>query len=1035
MKLLNQKKPRDFQTIKLSSHKEIKLILLSSLAFTFQASAALSINHTSNKDNIALFFEKTVKGKVTDQNGLPLAGVNIIVKGTSTGVQTDTEGNFAITVPDNATKLIATYIGMEDQEVTISNAPLKIILKEVGQKLDEVVVGYGKQKKKDLTGSVSSISKDNLNLGGTISNVGQALQGRASGVQVQQNSYAPGSTPSVVIRGGNSLNTSNAPLYVVDGFITNSGASISPNDIENIQILKDASSTAIYGARGGNGVIIITTKKGKLGKMQVEAEISDGFQNIIKQPSLITGQQYADVQNAIAIENGRPPVFPSSFPIANTNWFKAATRPGEVINRTITFSGSDKTSKFFLSGNYLKQTGALKNTDFDRYTVRMGGEKRFNEKLNIGTNVYGAVSEGSNSDFSDNILSPLYSLQTAPPTIPIYNPDGSYYKYQGKDNALALLLEPTNHTINRLVNGSMFLDYEIVKNLTYHFGAGAEWQENIQGKYTPSTLVAGAALKGTGSEENKTYFRWSTEQYLTYKFAIKEHAITAMIGTSNQKDTYERMKASGSGFSNDLLTYYNLQGASVYLKPETEKTETKLTSYFSRLNYSFNDKYLVSFTIRKDGSSRFGPNNKFGIFPSGAIAWKLSNESFIQKLNTFSELKFRASYGITGNDGIGDYAYMNRLTSWGVTIAPGDFVGGTEPNNLANPDLKWEQTAQTNLGLDMGFFNDKLSVTIDVYKKRTSDALLNVPVGGWWGFNVQRINSGVIDNKGVELGISSTNYRTNNFSWTTSLNLAYNKQEVVSLADNVTIISNNTSNPSGTVSGQEFTRLEPGKEMSVLYGYKYAGVIKTGEVYAPQPLSKPGDPKYDDIDGDGVITAKDRTYLGNSTPHYVAGFNNDFKFGNFDLNIFFQGAFDYSVYNMTAMVGESSTGTDILNRWVAGSNENTDIPRDGYYKSKYGSYVNSKFVEEASYIRLKNISIGYSIPESVLKQVKFIDTIRLYLIGQNLATITKYSGNDPEVNGHFNPDNATQQNMGGGIDFNSFPASRTIIMGVKITIH
>jgi hypothetical protein len=316
-----------------------------------------------------------------------------------------------------------------------------------------------------------------------------------------------------------------------------------------------------------------------------------------------------------------------------------------------------------------------------------------------------------------------------------------------------------------------------------------------------------------------------------------------------------------------------------------------------------------------------------------------------------------------------------------------------------------------------------------VYKKTTTDALLNVPVGRWWGFGSQRVNSGIIENKGVELGVSYDYIRNNDFSWKSSLNLAYNKQEIVELSDNVKIISTNTSNPSGTVSGQEFTRLEPGKEMGVLFGYQYDGVIKTGEVYAPQPLSKPGDPKYKDLDGDGKITANDRTYLGNTIPHYTAGFNNDFRYRNFDLNIFFQGAFDYSVYNMTAMVGESTTSTDALNRWVASTNENTDIPRDGYYKSKYGSYVNSKFVEKASYIRLKSVSLGYSIPQSALKQVKFIDGIRLYAIGQNLLTFTDYSGNDPEVNGH------SGNNLGGGIDFNSFPASRTFILGLKITIH
>lgn len=974
--------------------------------------------------------EKTVNGIIKDEGGTALPGASIAVKSTTNGVSSDLDGKYSIRVNETDV-LTVSFVGFMTQEIAVKGkTTINVTLIEGSKALDEVVVvGYGKQKKSDLTGSVSSISKDNLNLGGTVANVGQALQGRASGIQVQQNSFAPGTAPSVIIRGGNSINTSNAPLYVVDGFITSTGGSISPNDIENIQVLKDASSTAIYGARGGNGVILITTKKGKLGKMQVEAEISDGYQNIIKDPSLLNGQQYADIQNAIAKENGKPPVFPASFPIANTNWFDAATRQGEVINRTITFSGSDKVSKFFLSGNYLNQKGALENTDYERYTVRMGGEKRFSEKLNMGTNIYGAVGEGNNSDYGDNILSPLFSIQTAAPTLPIYNADGSYYKYLGKDNALALLLEPTDHIINRLVNGNMFLDYEIIKNLTYHFGAGAEFQETIQGKYTPSTLVAGAALKGVASEENRTYFRWSTEQYLTYKFSKGEHVLTTMLGTSNQKDTYEQLKAGGSGFSNDLLTYYNLQGASIYSKPESFKSETKLTSYFGRMNYSYSDKYLASFTLRKDGSSRFGQNNKYGIFPSGALAWKMSNESFIQNLNTFSDLKLRASYGITGSDGIGDYQYMNRLASYGVTIGSDYFVGGTEPVNLSNPNLKWEQTAQTNIGLDMGFFGGRLNSTIDAYKKSTTDALLNVPVGGWWGFSSQRVNSGIIENKGIEFGLSYETIRNDNFSWKSSFNIAYNKQEIVELSDNVKIISTNTSNPSGTVSGQEFTRLEPGKEMGVLYGYEYAGVIKTGEVYAPQPLSKPGDPKYADLDGDGKITATDRTYLGNTIPHYIAGLNNDFRYGNFDLNIFFQGAFDYSVYNMTAMVGESTTSIDALNRWVVSTNEDTNIPRDGYYKSKYGSYVNSKFVEEASYIRLKNVSLGYSIPQSALKEVKFIDSIRLYAIGQNLVTFTNYSGNDPEVNGH------SGNNLGGGIDFNSFPASRTFILGLKVTIH
>lgn len=1029
MRFIIKNKPRKLRLNTLS-RRVIQLTTFLLLTLNMHVATAKTSKNTAYNSANFLQTKRVVKGKVIDEKGNAISGANIVAKGTNVTTQTDVNGEFVLNTADNVLKIVVSYIGMDSQEVNIGSSFLTIILKLESQKLDEiVVVGYGKQKKKDLTGSVSSIGKENLNLGGTIANVAAAIQGRASGVQVQQNNFAPGASPSIIIRGGNSINTTNEPLYVVDGFITSTGKTISPNDIEDIQILKDASAAAIYGSRGGNGVVLITTKKGKIGKLQIEADISDGIQNIIKTPSLLTGQQYADIQNATAVENNKPLVFPISFPIANTNWFEMATRQGYVKNRTINFSGSDKTSKFFLSGNYIQQEGALKHTDQTKYTVRMGAEKKFSDKINIGSNFYGSVSDVSNSDFGDNILSPMFSIQTAPPSIPVYNDDGSYYKYKGKDNALALLLEPTDKTTVRLINGNMFLDYDIIKNLTYHFGAGAEFQQSTQGKYTPRTLVAGAALRGIGSEEMITNFRWITDQYLTYKLINGDHTVTAMIGTSNQKDAFERVRAEASGFANDILTYYNLESAEIYLKPTNFKSETKLTSYFGRLNYAYADKYLITGTIRRDGSSRFGPSNRFGIFPSGAVAWKLSNESFIQSLNVFSNLKLRASYGITGNDRIGDYAFLSTLSAYGTTISPGNFVGGNEPRSLSNPNLKWEETTQTDLGLDMGFLNGRINATIDVYKKTTKDVLLQVPVGQWWGFNTQQTNAGVIENKGIEFGINTVNVNNDNFTWNSSFNIAYNKQQVVSLSDNVKIISTNTSNPSGVVSGREFTRLEPGKEMGLLYGFEYAGVVKTGEVYAPQPNSKPGDPKYSDLNGDGKITPDDRTYLGNSTPHYIAGFSNDFKYGNFDLNIFFQGAFDYSLYNMSRMVSESTTGTDALNRWVKSTNENTDIPREGYYKSTYGSYVNSRFVEDATYVRLKNVSLGYSIPESALRQAKFLESIRLYATGQNLVTFTKYSGNDPEVNGH------SGSNTGGGIDFNSFPASRTFVLGLRVTIH
>jgi TonB-dependent starch-binding outer membrane protein SusC len=464
--------------------------------------------------------------------------------------------------------------------------------------------------------------------------------------------------------------------------------------------------------------------------------------------------------------------------------------------------------------------------------------------------------------------------------------------------------------------------------------------------------------------------------------------------------------------------------------PASSKIETKLQSFFGRLNYSFSDKFLATFTLRDDASSRFGPNHRHSLFPSGAVAWRLTDESFIKNLNTFSNLKLRVSYGITGNDRIGDYAFLSRFSPYSTVLGTnGTLSAGVEPASLSNNNLKWESTAQTDIGLDAGFLGGRINLTIDAYKKKTSDLLLAVPVGQWWGFGSQTANVGSVENKGIELSINSDNVRGKDFEWSTSFNIAYNKQKVLKLANNVSIISTNTANPSGVVSGQEFTRLEPGRELGVLYGYQYLGVIKTGETYAPQPLSRPGDPKYADLNSDGAITPADRTYLGNTNPRYIAGLGNSFQYKGFDLNVFFQGAFSYHLYNMNRLVLESTTSTDALNRWVGGKNENTDIPREGYFTSKYGSYVNSRFVENASYLRLKSVTIGYNIPVNLIRQIKFIDGLRIYASGQNLATFTNYSGTDPEVNVH------SGSNTGGGIDFNAFPAFRTFVVGARLTIH
>ncbi|MBS1668225.1 MAG: TonB-dependent receptor [Bacteroidetes bacterium] len=972
-----------------------------------------------------------ISGTITDQKGTGLPGVTVNVKGKNISTVTDENGRFKINVPIGQKALLVSSVGYADQEFIIGGKnDITIHMKESSKKLDDVVVvGYGTQKRKDLTGSVSSVSSDQMNLGGTTADLGQAIQGRAAGVQVQQSNFAPGAGLSITIRGGNSINTTNAPLYVVDGLITDNGNLVNPNDIADIQILKDASAAAIYGSRGGNGVILITTKKGKAGKIAIEGDLSNGKQYVTYKPALINGPQYTASQNAIAVEDGNPPPFPSSFPVTNTNWWQLATQQAQVNNRGVNVSSNDKNSKIYVSVNYMNQIGVLKHTDFERYSARIGAEKTLNERIKIGANFYGASSNADNQTYTGDITAPLYGIMLSPPNIPAYNPDGSYYKYQGRNNALAALLEPTNVSGNKLFNGNMYIDYSVLKNLTYHISLGGEYSQTTAGQYIPVTLTAGLANSGIAGEQMSTAFRWLSEQYLTYKFTTGPHNFTAMLGTSSQKDVAENLGAGSKRFPTDLFLFYNLSAGSIPTSYVSGKSEAKLASYFGRLNYSYNDEFLATFTLRDDGSSKFGPNNRFGIFPSGALAWKLTDRKFIQNLNTFSNLKLRMSYGLTGNDRIGNYAYMSTFSNYSTVLAPGSPLQvGIEPSSLSNNNLKWESTAQFDAGLDMGFVNGKINATIDFYHKKTTNLLLAIPIGQWWGFNSQIANAGSIENKGIEIAINTDNFKSKEFSWNSSFNFAYNIQKCLSLSNNISFISSNTANPSGVVSAQEFTRLMPGKELGVLYGYKYAGVIKTGEHYAPQPNSKPGDPKYQDLNGDGIINPSDRTFLGNTTPHFIAGFGNDFHYKGFDLNIFFQGAFGYYLYNMNRLVLESTTGTAVLDRWVANTNENTDVPREGYFLSKYGSYVNSRFVENASYVRLKMVSLAYNIPVNLVKQLKFINGIQIYASGQNLLTFTKYTGTDPEVNAHTN-------NIGGGLDFGVFPAFRTFILGAKISIQ
>lgn len=974
-----------------------------------------------------------VSGTVYDAKGVEVPGANVAVAGTSLGAITDLEGKFSLSVPGTKSVLRISFIGYKTAEVTVGNqTEFKITLEDDSKTLDQlVVVGYGTQKKKDVTGAVSSISSESLNLGGATSNVAQAFQGRAAGVQVSQSNSAPGGTTVVRIRGGNSISSTNEPLYIVDGFPSETGKEINPNDIEDIQILKDASATAIYGARGANGVVIITTKRGKAGKAQVTFDSYYGVQKVSSNYEKMTGLQAMEITNAKNAEKGLPALYTAKDLASgiNNDWFKMATRNAKVQSYSVTASGGTEATRAALSLNYFNQDGALKNTDFDRYSVRLNLDQTFGKKFKMGANMYGAhtVSKYKNYDGTIVPSNVMYGILSASPAVPAYNADGSYARFQGRDNPIAWLLAPTNNVTGNKINLNAFAEYNITDALSFKVNAGTEYYGYKEGTYLPRDLVDGEKVKGRATVNDVAFFRNLVEGYFTYIKTFGDHSINAIAGVSTQDDKNDTHYSAVQNFSSDIYLYNNLGAGTERVSTTSSKINTKIASAYGRVNYGWKDKYLATFTIRRDGSSRFGENNRYGLFPSGSIAWRIGDEDFVKNLNVFSDLKIRASYGITGNDRIGDYVYMTTLSPVNLTLDGNNSYPGMAAKGLPNRNLKWESTGQLDVGFDAEFLNGRISTTFDYYRKKTTDLLMNIPIGDWQGFSSQTVNAGAIRNNGVELSITSQNINNGSFRWKTTLNVAYNKQRVLDLGGRPYIITQ-TANPYGG-RGVDFTKLEPGRELSSFYGYVYEGVIKTGEAYGPQPGSPAGSPKYKDLNNDGKIDASDRTYLGNANPHYTIGFGNDFRYKNWDLNIFMQGALGYSLYNANRLVLESGFGTDALNRWTT-TNQNTDIPQDGYGNISYGGYINSRFIEDASFLRCKMITLGYDLPLAAKSKVR----VRLYGTVQNLFTITGYSGTDPEVNTKAanTGTSANSINLSSGLDYTAFPSYRSYTFGLKV---
>ena len=1032
----------DSQTRKVFSRSGlIAGLCLSSLVSSYAIPGGVDATKAKNESVMITQQAKRVSGVVTDSAGEPIPGANVVQKETTNGTVTDMNGKYTLDVPNNAT-LVISFIGYTTKEIKVgSQSVLNVSLVEEAIGLNEVVaIGYGYVKKKDLTGAVSTVSADDMVLGGTVSNAAQALQGKTAGVQVSQSSKAPGGTIAVRVRGNNSISSTNEPLYVVDGFPSSEGLNLNPNDIESMQILKDASATAIYGARGANGVVLITTKRGKAGENKISYSGYLGTQKVDNPFEFLNAKDYMNLQNALYQEidgqEGNPNgvYTPSQLQsTVDTDWLDVCTRLALVQDHNIQFRGGSEKTKVLTSLGYYKQEGVLKNTDFNRISGRVNVDQTINDFIKAGATMYAHRERSNAQTYSGNILGEnvMLSVMEYDPTVKPYNEDGTYGRVPGGrgDNPLANLLERKKEMVNDKFNGTVFLEVNPFDGFTAKATAGVELLHNFKGSYLPkSTTYAGEIEGGIASTYDFRSTRQVFEGILNYMKTFNNiHDLNVMLGYSYEKYSAESRSANGKGFSTDLFEWNNLGAASIK-GVSSSKTENLLASFFGRVNYTFNDKYLATVTVRRDGSSRFGANNHWGTFPSGSLAWRASEEDFVKNWGVFSNLKVRAGYGVTGNERIGDYASYALVSTNHVTLDGSNNMPGTHLNQSSpeNASLKWETTTQYNVGFDMGFFNNRLSVTLDGYWKKTKDLLLKVSLPYYTG----QQNVGEISNRGFELDITSHNL-TGDFVWDTKFNLALNRNKVLDLGSSGDIRIT-SSKPMGTVSENDYAIVREGEPLGSLYGWKYIGVLQEGESYAAQPNSKPGDPKFEDVNNDGKIDADDRTIIGNANPDLIFGLTNNFAWKGFDLSIFFQGSIGNDLLNMTRMNLEWKRTTDALNRWTP-SNKNTDIPRNGFYYSQYGGYVNDHFIEDASFLRLKNLTLGYTIPFK-----KIVSSCRVYFSAENLFTITGYSGWDPEVDTKANEaaqSGGSQQtaNAGAGMDFNAYPAMRTYTVGLNIT--
>jgi len=1013
----------------------------------------------------------TVNGIVRAEDQSPLPGVSVLVKNSTVGTVTDSEGKFSIHAPADAVFVIS-FIGMLTQEVSLNGAStLEITLRpDVTQLSEVVVVGYGTQKKTDVTGAVASVPMKELS-NVPITRADQMLQGRIPGVQVTQTNAEPGGNISIRIRGTNSINSSNEPLFVIDGF---PGAgdlnSINPNDIESIDVLKDASATAIYGSRGANGVVIITTKRGKAGTDGITFEAYTGVQNVRHKYDMMNatefGQYLNDVQTLNNTENGTSVALP--YPAQadidalgnGTDWQDEIFRTAPIRNYQLGFNGGNDKTRYNLSMNYFDQAGVIINSGFKRGSIRLNLDRKISNKLNFTftsqlTRSYEnrALVNTSGGSASGVVMDAL----RINPALPVRDPNTGEYTLRngpfpyvepqvGNPVAYANLASDHRYVTRGLLNAA--LDYEILKGLKLRVSGGTDLYVGFNDYYVPSgifflnTVTVGNATKATNNR-----YSWLTENTLTYDKKINEHhSFTMMGGMSMQKFDNDYYSTSVQGFFTDALGGNNIGIASSVLPSGSGKNPNRvnqLLSYFGRLNYRINDKYLFTFTMRADGSSRFGANKKFGYFPSGAFAWRIIDERFMANVSQVSDLKLRLGYGVVGNQETPSYQSLSRYASDRDYVSGTTRLIGVSKANIPNPDLGWESTASFNVGIDAGLFKNRLMLTVDYYDKTTRDLLLKVSVPQLTGFSSVLLNAGKVSNKGIEIGISSVNIDRDKFRWTSNLNYSRNRNKVLDLNGEYQRFVGQSSGslfPGAAANGTSVLRV--GEPIGSFYGYQFEGIFQTPEEIAASgiktPKVRPGDPHYADMVPDGVINNDDRVIIGHALPDFTYGFTNTFTYGRVNLMVMLQGVQGADILNLNRYELESGTiNTNkmrtMLDRWTGPGTSNTVPKANSTLRRSTG--VTSEIVEDGSFLRVKNISLGYDIPlpNAVGRVIK---TANIYVTAQNLLTWTKYTGFDPEVNSFGQDNSRTNPDPPDGLslntDYNAYPSTRTFTAGLKL---